>query len=564
MQGTGRDGAAWRRGTSIDRRRMMGTMALAGAGASFALACGGSGKTAETSATTGPAGSSTGAPAAQETPKPGGIYRAATITQTPHFSPFHPGADPSYVNTWRRVNGYYEVLWYFKSVQASAKDRLVMRLAQSVEQPDEATYIAKMNPSRFHNRAPANGRDVASEDVAATVQFLTKPPASGGAFLQSGKDLKAVSAVDPLTVKFETFGPRGFFYTNGGGERVIVPKEMLDEQTLKTSIPVGSGPFQYKSHTQGSIEEVGRFENYFKKPMPYPDGKKLTFVPDDASTEAAFRSGQIDAISFTDIKQRDTIKKDLGGQLGTKDFVTTTGMCLMVNINRAPWSDARVREAIYRAVDVDRMINVVYFGDAQRSWYYSPASVTRNPVKWDEVKQYVDYDPKKAAGLLKAAGIDPNHEYEFMVPVENQQWVDAGRLFAEDLAKVGLKTRVNPVVRNIYLQRAGPKPGDFDITMSVFLDWQYAQTHSGTFWDSSSLQDPEVDAIIEKISQTVDPTAQDKLWHDFQIMLAQKYSNLLPLIALNAHYGWYSYVKGFDDNFDYFANWQDNLWINKA
>ena len=561
--------ATARRG-QVSRRRLIGGAAVISAGTAFALACGGGDKkedAARGAATVAPAG---GATAAAETPKPGGQLREATITQTPHFSPFHPGADPSYINTWRRVNGYYEPLWAIKDVRSS--DRVALRLAASIEQPDESTYVVKMHPSTFHNRPPANGREVTAEDVVAVVEFLKKPPASGGSFIQSGKDLKSVTAVDKLTLRYETFGPRAFFYenlgANGATVRGPVPKEMLDEQTLKQTPPVGSGPYEYKSHTQGSTEEAKRFENYRLKPRPYIAEKKITFMPDASAIEAAFRANQTDTTpeSFSDVKQKDAIARDLGNRIKTLSLPSTSGMALLVNINRPPWNDVHVREAIYRAIDVERIINVVYFGDAKRTWYFSEARTERAPIKWDDVKQYVGYDPKKAADLIKAAGIDPNKEYEFMVPPEAQTWVDGGRLAAEDLAKVGLKTRVSPVVRNIDLQRAGPKPGDFDITMSVFLDYQYAKTKSGTFWDSTSLQDAEVDALVEKIEQTVDPKARDKLSEDFQIMLARKYSNLMPLLSTNVHYGWYAYLKGFSPDFGRgtFLGWQDDRWLDKS
>jgi ABC-type transport system substrate-binding protein len=237
-------------------------------------------------------------------------------------------------------------------------------------------------------------------------------------------------------------------------------------------------------------------------------------------------------------------------------------MSLILNINRPPWNDIRAREAVYRAIDVDRVLNVVFFGDGERTWYYSNGSFHRNPLGPEAVKDYTGYDPKKAADLVKAAGIDPNKEFEFMVPVESQTWVDSGRLMSEDLTKVGIKTRVNPVVRNIYLQRGGPKPGDFDITMSLLLSYQYARTNSGTFWDSTSLQDPEVDAIIDRVYETVDTEQRDKLSHEFERMLARKYSNLVPLLSWINHYGAYAYVKG--RNEQYTPNsYQINTWLDK-
>src|SRR5689334_10092732 len=94
----------------LGRRTVLGGIAAAG-GAAFIAACGGSDKSSSggSSGSTGTSiGQSTpvtqGAAAAAEGPgKPGGILREATITQTPHFSPFHPGADPSYINFFRRI-----------------------------------------------------------------------------------------------------------------------------------------------------------------------------------------------------------------------------------------------------------------------------------------------------------------------------------------------------------------------------------------------------------------------------------------------------------------------------
>src|SRR5579884_3040965 len=215
------------------RRAMLRGGALAGV-AAFLAACGGdSNKSGSTANTAQKAASGTSA-AGEAAPKTGGVLREATITQAPHFSPFHPGADPSYVNFFRREWGYYDTLWALKDIKDPNK--LDLRLATSVEQPDDLTTIVKMKESNFHNRAPANGRAVTAEDVAAVVEFLRKPPASGGAYLQ-GKDFKGASAPDPLTVRYEGNKPYAFFLEVGSP--VIVPKEMLDEQTLKQSIPVG-------------------------------------------------------------------------------------------------------------------------------------------------------------------------------------------------------------------------------------------------------------------------------------------------------------------------------------
>jgi len=562
-----REGVGSRR---LGRRTMLGGVAVAG-GAGFLAACGGSDNKSSPSSggTTGNIGQSTpvtqGAAASEGPAKPGGIFREATITQAPHFSPFHPGADPSYINFFRRVYGYYDYLWTHKDVNAAT--RLHLMQAASFEQPDPQTVVVKLKPGKFHNRAPANGRDVTAEDVALTMQFLMKPPSSGGLFMQSGKDLKSVTAIDNQTVKFEMFGPRAFFFEEVQGGihtgKPTVPKEMLDEKLLKETITVGSGPYEYKSHQQGSTEEVKKNPSYRVAEQPLVAERKLTFVPDTAAQEAAFRSNQIDMIDFSDVKQKDAVVRDLGNKIVVHSRPSTSGMAVIANITRDPWKDIRVREALHRAIDVDRIINTVYFGDAERTWWFSKARFDRTPIGYEGAKQYVAYDPKKAADLIKASGIDTNKEYEFMLPVEAQTWVDAGRLMSEDFAKVGLKVRLTPTVRNIYLQRAGPKPGDFDLSMSVLLDYRHATSNSGSFWNSNALNDPEIDAMVDKIFETVDNQQRQKLSQDFELTLAKKYINFVPVLSTLTHMAWASSLKGFDPEFHPIQGLQAKRWIDK-
>ncbi len=551
----------------LARRRMLagaGTAAL-GVGAMALTGCGDDDDGGD-----GGGGSPTqagGSPAATAAPKTGGVLRQADITQAAHFSPYHPSADPSFVNFWRRDTGYYDRLWDIMDTPDPQK-QVALRLAEKVEQPDPTTYVITLREGvKFHNRAPANGRAMTAEDVVQVYEFLKKPPASGGAFVQSGKDMKSITAVDAKTIRLETFGPRAFTYEELAPRGLIVPKEMLDEQTQKNTPPIGTGPYMYKAHQQGSTEELVKNPDYWRKGQPYPDGKKVTFIPDAAAGEAAFRDGQIDDISFTDVKQRDSVKQALGNKITLQDYPSTSGLALVLNIHRPPFNDPRVREAIHRAIDAQRIINIVWFGDGDPAWYFSDARTSRFPIGRKAVEQYVGFDQKKAADLLKAAGVDPNKEYELMAPVETQTWVDASKLISEDLAKVGLKTKVTPIVRNVYLQKAGPKPGDFDITMSVFLDYIYMQTNSGTFWDNTSLEDKEVDALADKIKETINAEERKKLSNDIEIMLAKKYSNFVPVLSAKGHTAWYSYVKGVNLESSRVGSRQGNqigLWLDKA
>jgi len=546
---------------SLIRGAGIGAFGLAGAAL---IGCGGS-DDAPAGPTTAPPTGGTAAPTATEVPadaiKRGGIYRDSTITVAPHFSPFHPGADPSYVNTWRRTN-YYDSMWELR--QTPDPERQVRaNLAESIEYVDDTTVVVKLHRANFHNQPASqsnnavNGRQLTAEDVAARYAFVKEPPASSNPFVQENL---TVTALDDLTVEFTMTEPFAFFFeANGalGATRAYeVPQEMLDETILKEHIPIGTGPFMYKSHQLGSREELVRNPDYWRDDVPYIDGRTLTFIPDSAAGEAAFRSGQLEDLAFSDVRQRDAVVRDMSDRVRDIEYPSTSGMALIANIRRDPWKDERVRRALHRAINFDRINNVVYFGSASPAWYFSQARPERFPLGRDAVNDLVGYDPAEARRLLDAAKADgayDGREIEFMLPVEAQTWVDSGALIAEDMQDVGFNVRTFTEVRNVYLQLAGPKdlqdmtrPADFDLTMSVFLDYQYQQTNSGAFWNNNALEDPEVDAIVDQIETTVDTVARAELSNRFERMLAEKAANFVPILSGTLYHGYLATVQGVD------------------
>ncbi|MEX1022433.1 MAG: ABC transporter substrate-binding protein [Dehalococcoidia bacterium] len=552
---------------AFSRRSLLRSAGLGAAGLAGAalLGCGDDdapGATA-TTAPGGNGGTATAAPteAAGDAIKRGGIYRDSTITVAPHFSPFHPGADPSYINTWRRTN-YYDAMW--ESTASDDPDQQIrLGLAESIEHVDDTTVVVKLHRANFHNQPASRsngavgGRQLTAEDVVARYEFVRVEPASSNAFVQ---DELTVTALDDLTVEFKMARPFAFFYENNGatgGTRMYeVPQEMLDETTLKEDIPIGTGPYMYKSHQLGSREELVRNPDYWREDVPYLDGRTLTFIPDNAAGEAAFRGGQIEDIGFSNIRQAETIGADLGDEIRTVEYPSTSGMALVANIRREPWTDERVRRAVHRAINFERINNVVYFGAATPAWYFSKARPERFPTGREPHLDIVGYDPTEAKALLDAAKADGGYdgrEIEFMLPVEAQEWVDSGALIAEDLTAIGFNVRPFTEVRNVYLGLAGPKdledmtkPSSFDLTMTVFLDYQYAKTDSGTFWNNTSLEDPEVDAIINDIEGTVDAGARAELSQRFERMLAEKASNFIPILSGQLFHGYYETVQGVD------------------
>ncbi len=558
-------------GRRISRRAALRGVGLGVAGLAGAalIGCGDDDDEEEAAATaaaaTAVAGAATAAATATATeeakdqPKYGGIIRYADTAVAPHFSPFHPGVDPSFHNVFRRDTAYYDSLWMLRDIPDASR-QLKLQLAESMERIDDLSVVVKMQRANFHDNPKSSkfnsivgARMLTAEDVVARYAFVAVPPASSNNFIQ---ERLTVSAVDELTLKYEMIRPEAFFLeTAGAMQRPFeLPQEMLDEDILKQEVPIGTGPYMFESYQVGSVERQVRNPDYWQKGFPYPDARSLTIIPDSAAAEAAFRGNQTDRIGFQDIKQAESVARDLGDKITSRSYQTASGMALLLNIRKPLFQDIRMREAIHRAIDVERVINVVYFGDAVRQHIFPNARPSRFPLGFEAVKDLRGLDKQRAKQLvdaLKADGVYKGEELTFMLPVEAQTWVDSGTLIAEDLEEVGIKIKMESIVRNIYLQKAGPKPedgspSDFDITMTVFLDYDYFTTAPASFWQNAGLEDPEIDAIVAQVESTVDIEARAELSHRFERMMAEKYTNFVPMLGTNNHIAYYAYVKGID------------------
>ena len=132
-----------------------------------------------------------------------------------------------------------------------------------------------------------------------------------------------------------------------------LPREMLDEEIMKTHIPIGNGPYMFDDGASGSFEHAVPNPTYVDVGglnRPYLDRRELTIVPDAVARETAFRANQIDQTWFTDVRQADTIENDLGDDIKRVIYPGTSGQALILNIRRDPWKDERARRAVHLGI----------------------------------------------------------------------------------------------------------------------------------------------------------------------------------------------------------------------
>ena len=232
---------------------------------------------------------------------------------------------------------------------------IVPALAQSWETPDPTTYVFHLRKGvKWHD-----GKEFTAEDVKYTFDHILEP--KNAVYWRANFDqVSKVEIVNRDTVKFTTKTP---FPPLFGALAIrknsaIVQKGAIEKPSTNTTM-VGTGPFRQVEYVPGSHMKLARFKEYWGAPKPYIEELTYKLLLDEDARVAALRSGAVDyARVSVEGRQRLRDVSDL-------HFTTTPGMriiALKFNMNRKPWDDVRIRQAINLAIDRQEIIEKALSG----------------------------------------------------------------------------------------------------------------------------------------------------------------------------------------------------------
>jgi peptide/nickel transport system substrate-binding protein len=127
---------------------------------------------------------------------------------------------------------------------------------------------------------------------------------------------------------------------------------------------LGSGPFVLDEYQRGNFYKVSKNDNYFKEGRPYFDGIDHFIITDTSVLVAQMKAGQIDMSNggFTNLAptQAFELEADTKGAMYPVAVSPSADWGLMLNVKKAPFDDARVREAIQLAIDYQQWNELVF------------------------------------------------------------------------------------------------------------------------------------------------------------------------------------------------------------
>jgi len=202
------------------------------------------------------------------------------------------------------------------------------------------------------------------------------------------------------TLKLTTEAPFAPLINSLGYHWIVVYSPTQVQKTGDDNVhtaPVGTGPFKLVHHKRGQEVRLEANDQYW-------GGKpKLRAIvsrpyPDQGARMLALESGDVDLIFHVPPQEAERLAKNSNLLVSTPSSARV--IWIYLNVQREPFKDKRVRQALYYAIDREAIVKNIFAGTARA--LHSPGPVGSNGYT-DRYDVY-GYNPERAKQLLKEAG----------------------------------------------------------------------------------------------------------------------------------------------------------------
>ena len=396
-----------------------------------------------------------------------------------------------------------------------------------------------------------------------------------------------ITTPDDLTVVFNLkHAKAAILEVIGMPYHIMRPKHVYENnlEILRTDIPeVISGPFEVTEWIPGEKYVFAKRDDFWDQPLPYLDGMELSIIA-RSSAPIALRGGRVDIAfpnGFTGGQADTLIAECEVCNVWPRVIASSQSPSLMLNHQRAPWNDPKVKEAFALAIDNQKYVTTV-----QNDWYFTPTGCGFYPTsEWAmpaercaKISGYGDFmeggspeaDKEKAKALLAEAGYEPG-DLKVNVYFWSVVQGDAPAIL-EDLNAIGVTAEAE--ILETARAYATWSDGNFDVGVHSFwvagIDPDitlYEHFYTGSDRNYNRYSNPEFDALTDKMSKTVDKQTRKELaWDAMELALSEQakiivsHSSYVPVHNKKVHglMPTLNYLAGYGPHIRY-----DHVWVDE-
>lgn len=374
----------------------------------------------------------------------------------------------------------------------------------------------------------ANLERIVDEDVASLRAFLYNM-------------ITDIEVVDDYTVRITTeypFSPLPSHLAHPGGGMVSLEAIEEDYAAMEdgeepgsyiNENPVGTGFFKFESWSPGTEIVLVNNEDYWGEPAKL-DSVTFKVVPEDLTRVAELETGEAhvsDPLSPSDVAQ---VEATDGLFVNRQGSVSTS--YIGFNMDKEPFDDERVRQAISMAINKEQIIEGVYDGIGE------PAIGPLAPdvFGYDENLSGLEYDPEKAQELLAEAGYEDGFSTTIWTNDQRER-IDAATNIQAQLSEIGIEAEVEILEWGAYLEQTANGEQDMFVlgwvTVTGDADYgMYSLFHSdmvGEPGNRTFTRNDELDELLDSARQESDQDKRLELYSEAQQMLV----DIAPWIYLH-------------------------------
>lgn len=316
------------------------------------------------------------------------------------------------------------------------------------------------NGVQFHNGEPLNALDV----VESWQYIVNQGDASPWYDRVKAIDSMVATDVSTLSVKF----------TNAGFVSLYAMTfPIVQRYTLSYALPMGTGPYWYRSYVVGSYLRLESNPLWWKKEARLHSIVGWRYA-ETADALQALLTGEIDTLATRSVHA--SLYRKLS-DFTTMDYSTNIYEFLVPNLTGGAMKDVKMREALMYAIDRTAIASTVYGNMVQES----EVPVVPGSYLYETQAARYNYSPERALQLLHELGLkDTNADGMLDEEVDgllenftlhlvtynepgSESRTEAARLIADQLKKVGVTVEIETVAQDKMARIF--KNGSFDLAL---------------------------------------------------------------------------------------------------
>ena len=505
--------------------------------------------------------------------KSGGILRSYNSSNPPSASILEEAT----IATAMAFSGVFNNLVIFdQSKPRNGLDTIVPELAESWAWDASRTRLTfKLRSGvRWHDGKPFTARD-----VQCTWDKLRGKHADRLRSNPRGvwwTNLKEVTANGDLEATFVLARPQASFPALLASNLSPVYPCHVPAKEMRTR-PIGTGPFKLVSFESNRSIKLAKNPDYWKPGRPHLDGVEFSIIGNRSTRMLAFVANEFDLTFVGDITVP-LIGEVMARAPKATCRLVPTGVStnLLVNRNKPPFDDARLRKAMALALDRQAMIDILSGGKST----VSGAMMASPEGGWGMPREMVlalpGYGGDQAARLAEARsimeslGYGPSKRLKVKVSTRDfQNFKDPAVLLVDQLNRIYFDAELEIVESAVWYGRitrqdyavglnlTGSGVDDPDVTLME----GYACNSDRNY---TKYCNPQVEKLLAEQSEEADIAKRKEIVWRIERILAEDVARPIILHS-RASTCWHPHLKGHVQHENsIYNNWRfESVWLDK-